>query len=167
MIISIQAKPKAVSFDLSKTALMVIDMQRDFLLEGGFGASLGNDVTKLQRAIAPCQSVLEACRRFHDTMLIVHTREGHRQQGVCIWDHKQNQSNNCIGIEGPFGRILTRGSKGHDIIEELYPKEEDYNEVVIDKPGKGSFYSTDLELILRAQNIDTLLVCGVTVRSDP
>ena len=96
-------------------------------------------------------------------MLILHTREGHRPQDVCIWSRKQRHANNCIGKEGSFGRILTRGSVGHDIITELYPKEgENGGEVVIDKPGKGAFYSTDLELILRSNNIETILVCGVT-----
>lgn len=157
--ISIPARPENVTIELEKTALIIIDMQRDFLLKGGFGENLGNDVTKLQRAIDPCKKVLEKCRQFHDRMLILHTREGHRPQEVCIWRNKQRQANGCIGKEGAFGRILIRGSEGHDIIEELYPR-EDLKEIVLDKPGKGSFYSTDLELILRAKDIETILVCS-------
>lgn len=160
-IISIPAKPTAVTLDVEKTALIIIDMQRDFLLEGGFGESLGNDVTKLQRAVDPCKSVLEACRHFHDKMLTIHTREGHRPQEVDIFPWKQKQVNHCIGKKGAFGRILIRGSEGHDFVEELYPR-KDLGEFVLDKPGKGSFYATDLELILRARNIETLLLCGVT-----
>lgn len=88
------------------------------------------------------------------------TREGHRPQEVCISEHKKRQTKGCIGKESTNGRILIRGEKGHDIIEELYPDLE--SEVVLDKPGKGSFYATDLELILRAQKIENLIVCGVT-----
>ena len=88
------------------------------------------------------------------------TREGHRPQEVCVSKHKKRQTNDCIGKQGAFGRILIRGERGHDIVEELTPKSE--SEVVLDKPGKGSFYATDLELILRAQNIANLIICGVT-----
>lgn len=153
------------SIDLQHTALIIIDMQRDFLEEGGFGESLGNDVTKLQRAIGPCKSILETCRQLqqqqHDgqNLLIIHTREGHRSDLTDLHPHKQITCNNCIGRRGPLGRILIRGEKGHDIIPELYPIP---GEPIIDKPGKGSFYATDLETILQANQIRTLLVCGVT-----
>ncbi|CAJ1953883.1 unnamed protein product [Cylindrotheca closterium] len=156
--VTIPAKPGPVSFDLTKTALIIIDMQKDFLEKGGFGESLGNDVGKLFKAVAPCKAVLDACRN-QDDVLIIHTREGHRPQEVCISKHKLSQTNNCIGKAGAFGRILIRGEKGHDIIPQVYPLE---SEVVLDKPGKGSFFATDLELILRAQNIENLIVCGVT-----
>lgn len=129
--------------------------QKDFLEEGGFGAMLGNDVTKLQRAIEPCRHVLEACRQ--SKLLIIHTREGHRSDLTDVHSHKNRL--NVIGSEGPMGRILIRGEPGHDIISQLSPKD---GEPLIDKPGKGSFYATDLECILRANNISTLLVCGVT-----
>lgn len=159
-VISIPAKPAPVDIQLSKTALIMIDMQRDFLVEGGFGDLLGNDVSKVRRAIAPCKAVLEACRyEDQDDILVIHTREGHRPQETDIFKHKKHQTKASIGSKGKFGRILIRGEKGHDIIDELYPLE---SEVVLDKPGKGSFYATDLELILRARNIETLLICGVT-----
>jgi nicotinamidase-related amidase len=153
----VEAKPAPVPLDLTKTALIMIDMQRDFLEEGGFASSLGNDVSKVQRCIEPCQRVLEACRTAN--LMIIHTREGHRPSLRDVYAHKQRQTNNCIGSPGPCGRILIRGEADHDIIPQLYPKQ---GEPVIDKPGKGSFYSTDLELMLRAQQIQTLLVCGVT-----
>ena len=173
--ISVPAKPAPFTFDISTTALIVIDMQRDFLKGGGFGEALGNDVTKLQRAIGPCKRVLETFRQLKEQqqqqgeekndeggggVLVLHTREGHRPQGVCVYESKQKHARGAIGRESMNnGRILIRGEKGHDIIEELSPTED---EAVIDKPGKGSFYATDLELILRANHIKTLIVCGVT-----
>lgn len=156
--VPIEALPSSVAVDLSRTALICIDFQTDFLLPGGFGDALGNDVSKVRRAIAPAKAVLEACRK-KEGMLIIHTREGHRPQKVCVTKHKKDQTDGCIGSEGKYGKILIRGEKGHDIVDDLYPLE---SEVVLDKPGKGSFYATDLELILRAQNIETLMVCGVT-----
>jgi nicotinamidase-related amidase len=126
------------------------------LEEGGFGKSLGNDVTKLQRAVEPCRRLLEAARQYPD-ILVIHTREGHRSDLSDVHGHKNR--NNVIGSGGPMGRILIRGEPGHDIIEALYPQS---GEPIIDKPGKGSFYATDLECILHANDITTLLVCGVT-----
>jgi len=123
---------------------------------------LGNDVSKLARAIEPCKRVLQ-CMRQQKDVLILHTREGHRPCTSDLYVEKKRRSGSTlptvIGTDGPKGRILIRGEDGHDIISDLYPKE---GEPVIDKPGKGSFYATDLELILRAQRITTLLVCGVT-----
>ena len=124
--------------------------------EGGFGESLGNDLTKLQRAIEPCRRLLEAVRQ-RDEMLIIHTREGHRADLSDVHAHKNKSG--VIGSSGPMGKILIRGEPGHDIIETLYPRS---GEPIIDKPGKGSFYATDLECILQANNITTLFVCGVT-----
>jgi len=94
-------------------------------------------------------------------MLIIHTREGHRTDMTDVHEHKKQRkgAKQVIGTEGPFGRILIRGEPGHDIIPALYPKK---GEPVIDKPGKGSFYGTDLEVILAAKGIDTLICCGVT-----
>eukprot|EP00980_Cylindrotheca_fusiformis_P011768 scaffold2811_cov102-Cylindrotheca_fusiformis.AAC.1 len=157
-VVTVEALPTSVQLDLSKTALICIDFQTDFLLEGGFGDALGNDVTKVQRAIGPAKAVLDACRK--EEILIIHTREGHRPQQKDITQHKRHQTDGCIGSPGKYGKILIRGEKGHDIVEELYPLLQ--SEVVLDKPGKGSFYATDLELILKAQSIETLLVCGVT-----
>jgi len=153
------ADPYDYAFDLPSTALVIIDMQRDFLEPGGFGAALGNDVSRLQAAVAPCRQVLGAARRRG--MLIIHTREGHRPDLSDAPPHKVERGDpaNRIGARGPMGRILVRGEPGHDIIPELYPLKD---EPVIDKPGKGAFYQTDLELMLRNRGIDTLFVCGVT-----
>ncbi len=153
------AEPAALTIDLDTTALVIIDMQRDFLEPGGFGAALGNDVARLQVAVGPCRDVLAAARR--SGMLVIHTREGHRPDLSDAPPHKVERGDPAlrIGAPGPMGRILVRGEPGHDIIPELYPIA---GEPVIDKPGKGAFYQTDLELMLHNRSIDTLLVCGVT-----
>jgi nicotinamidase-related amidase len=157
--VKLQAEPEPLSVDLDKSALVIIDMQRDFLEPGGFGAALGNDVSRLQAAVDPCREVLAAARRVG--MLVIHTREGHRPDLTDAPPHKVERGDpaNRIGARGPMGRILVRGEPGHDIIPELYPLT---SEPVIDKPGKGAFYQTDLELMLRNRTIDTLFVCGVT-----
>ena len=159
MLATIEAEPTPLSVDLSKTALVIIDMQRDFLEPGGFGAALGNDVSRLQRAVAPCREVLAAARRLG--MLVIHTREGHRPDLSDAPPLKVERGDPAtrIGAHGPMGRILVRGEPGHDIIPELYPLS---GEPVIDKPGKGAFYQTDLEIMLHSRAIGTLLVCGVT-----
>ena len=156
---SVAAKPFAYRFEPRSTALVVIDMQRDFVEPGGFGESLGNDVSILRKTIAPTKQVLEACRNAG--MMIVHTREGHRPDLTDCPPSKmaRGRPKRKIGDSGSMGRLLVRGEKGHDIVPELYPKP---GEVVIDKPGKGAFYATDLEPILRNAGIKTLLVCGVT-----
>jgi nicotinamidase-related amidase len=153
------AEPAALTIDLDTTALVIIDMQRDFLEPGGFGAALGNDVARLQVAVGPCRDVLAAARRCG--MLVIHTREGHRPDLSDAPPLKVERGDPAlrIGALGPMGRILVRGEPGHDIIPELYPIA---GEPVIDKPGKGAFYQTDLELMLHNRSIDTLLVCGVT-----
>jgi nicotinamidase-related amidase len=155
----VRADPYPFAFDLEKAALVIIDMQRDFLEPGGFGAALGNDVGQLRSAIAPTARVLEACREAG--MLVIHTREGHRPDLADLPPAKHRRGNfvTCIGDPGPMGRILVRGEPGHDIIPELAPAP---GEPVIDKPGKGAFYATDLEAVLRGRGITTLLVCGVT-----
>jgi nicotinamidase-related amidase len=155
----IEAEPAPLTLDLAKTALIIIDMQRDFLEPGGFGAALGNDVSRLQAAVGPCRDVLAAARR--SGVLVIHTREGHRPDLSDAPPHKVARGDPAlrIGAPGPMGRILVRGEPGHDIIPELYPIA---GEPVIDKPGKGAFYQTDLELMLKNRAIDTLLVCGVT-----
>jgi nicotinamidase-related amidase len=156
---TIHADPEAVTLDLSRTALIIIDMQRDFLEPGGFGETLGNDVSLLGRAVAPCKAVLAAAREAG--LLVIHTREGHRPDLSDAPKAKVERGHPSmrIGAPGPMGRILIRGEAGHDIIPELYPLE---GEPVIDKPGKGAFYATDLELILRNRGIASLIVCGVT-----
>lgn len=159
MSLLLNAEPAPLALEGSRTALLIIDMQRDFLEPGGFGSSLGNDVSKLRRAVAPCRALLDAARTFGLT--IIHTREGHRPDLSDAHPHKVLRGDPAtrIGAPGPMGRILIRGEPGQDIIEELYPAA---GEIVIDKPGKGAFYQTDLELILTTRRIDTLLVCGVT-----
>jgi biuret amidohydrolase len=157
--VSFDAEPAPLSVDLDRAALVIIDMQRDFLEPGGFGEALGNDVSRLQAAVKPCRQVLAAARQAG--MLVIHTREGHRPDLSDAPRHKiqRGDPSTRIGARGPMGRILVRGEPGHDIIPELYPLAE---EPVIDKPGKGAFYQTDLELMLRNGDVDTLFVCGVT-----
>ena len=157
--VSFDAEPAPLSVDLDRAALVIIDMQRDFLERGGFGEALGNDVSRLQAAVEPCRQVLAAARQAG--MLVIHTREGHRPDLSDAPRHKiqRGDPSTRIGARGPMGRILVRGEPGHDIIPELYPLAE---EPVIDKPGKGAFYQTDLELMLRNGDVDTLFVCGVT-----
>ena len=156
---TIQAEPTPQLIDFSRTALVIIDMQRDFLEPGGFGAALGNDVSRLRAAVAPLRAVLTAAR--HAGILVIHTREGHRPDLSDAPPLKVERGDPAlrIGAPGPMGRILIRGEPGHDIIPELYPIK---GEPVIDKPGKGAFCQTDLELMLRNRGIETLLVCGVT-----
>jgi len=156
---AIEAEPYELEFDPKSTALLIIDMQRDFVMPGGFGEALGNDVTPLQATIAPTKRVLEAARKKR--MLVIHTREGHRPDLTDCPPTKlaRGRGKTRIGDAGPMGRILVRGEIGHDIVPELVPAP---GEPVIDKPGKGAFYATDLELILRDRGIKTLIVCGVT-----
>src|SRR5262245_60993863 len=157
--VNFDAEPAPLSVDLERAALVIIDMQRDFLEPGGFGEALGNDVSRLQAAVEPCRQVLDAARGVG--MLVIHTREGHRPDLSDAPPHKVERGDPAlrIGAPGPMGRILVRGEPGHDIIPDLYPAA---GEPVIDKPGKGAFYQTDLELMLKNRGIDTLLVCGVT-----
>jgi biuret amidohydrolase len=159
MSLSVPAKPYPFVFDPAATALVVIDMQRDFLEPGGFGESLGNDVSMLARVVEPLQALLAAARGAG--MLVVHTREGHRPDLADCPPAKiaRGGSEVTIGSPGPKGRILVRGEYGHDIIDELAPIE---GEVLLDKPGKGAFYATDLELLLRNRGITQLIVTGVT-----
>jgi len=148
-----------LQIDSARTALLIIDMQRDFLESGGFGESLGNDVSRLRVAINPIKSLLKASRS--KGLLVIHTREGHRADMTDAPRAKLERGSPTvrIGVKGPMGRILVRGEFGHDIISELAPLP---GEPVVDKPGKGSFYATDLHLILLNHSIDTLIICGVT-----
>jgi nicotinamidase-related amidase len=157
--VTITAEPQPLAVDLDKTALVIIDMQRDFLEPGGFGETLGNDVSRLAAAVEPCRKVLDAARRHG--LLVIHTREGHRPDLSDAPPAKveRGEPRLRIGAPGPMGRILVRGEPGHDIIPALYPAA---GETVIDKPGKGAFYQTELELMLRNRGIENLLVCGVT-----
>jgi nicotinamidase-related amidase len=155
----IPAEPYPFLMDPATTALVIIDMQRDFLLPGGFGAMLGNDVSLLTKVIEPLAGVLAAARAAG--MLVIHTREGHRPDLSDCPPAKLARGNldTPIGADGPNGRILVRGEHGHGIVEELAPVE---GEVVLDKPGKGAFYATDLELLLHNAAITSLVVTGVT-----
>ncbi len=159
MTTQIVASPSALEIDLERTALLIIDMQRDFIEPGGFGETLGNDVTLLRSAIAPCAALLTAARKVGLT--VIHTREGHLPDLSDAHEAKieRGAPSLRIGDPGPMGRILIRGEPGHDIIPALYPIK---GEVVIDKPGKGAFYATELDSLLRARYIENLLVCGVT-----
>jgi nicotinamidase-related amidase len=156
---AIDAKPYTFSFDRTHCALLIIDMQRDFLEPGGFGDALGNDVSQLRRAIGPNQALLAAWRAAELT--VIHTREGHRADLADLPHCKLIRGGGAmrIGDEGPMGRILVRGAEGHDIIPELYPLP---GEPVIDKPGKGAFFATDLHAILQNRGITQLVVTGVT-----
>src|SRR5665213_618874 len=153
------AEPGPIELNWTATALVIIDMQRDFLEPGGFGETLGNDVSQLSRAIKPCADVLNAAREAG--ILVVHTREGHLPDLSDAPPAKieRGAPSLRIGDPGPMGRILIRGEAGHDIIAALYPRDD---EIVIDKPGKGAFYATELGDLLQKYGIENLLVCGVT-----
>ena len=157
--IDLAAEPYEFTLAPAHCALLIIDMQRDFLEPGGFGEMLGNDVSQLRRTIDPNRRLLQAWRAAG--LPVLHTREGHRPDLADLPPAKKirGRSATSIGDAGPMGRILVRGEDGHDIIPELYPEP---GEPVIDKPGKGAFYATDLHNILQNRGIETLIVCGVT-----
>jgi nicotinamidase-related amidase len=157
--LDVPASPYPFTLEPPATALVIIDMQRDFLEPGGFGELLGNDVSLLQRVVAPLQEVLAAARAAG--MMVVHTREGHRPDLSDCPPSKLARGGLATGIgdPGPKGRILVRGERGHEIIDELAPID---GEVVLDKPGKGAFFATDLEHLLRNAAITRLVVTGVT-----
>jgi len=156
---SVSAEPYPFDLVPGKCALLIIDMQRDFLEPGGFGAMLGNDVGQLRRTIEPNKRLLAVWRA--KGLMVMHTREGHRPDLADLPPAKKirGRSKTCIGDSGPMGRILVRGEAGHDIIPELYPLP---SEPVIDKPGKGAFWATDLHGILQNKGITQLVVTGVT-----
>jgi nicotinamidase-related amidase len=153
------ANPGSFAFEPARSALLVIDMQRDFLEPGGFGAALGNDVSILARAIPACVTLLAAARAAG--LFVVHTREGHRPDLSDCPPAKLTRAppGMRIGDIGPMGRILVRGEPGHEIVAPLAPLP---GEAVLDKPGKGAFWATDLEPMLRHRGIEALLVAGVT-----
>jgi nicotinamidase-related amidase len=157
--VAVPAAPYPFEMDPASTALVIIDMQRDFLYPGGFGALLGNDVSMLLKVVEPLQEVLALARAAG--MAVIHTREGHRPDLSDCPPSKlaRGHLDTPIGAEGPNGRILVRGEAGHGIIDELAPIE---GEVVLDKPGKGAFFATDLEHILRNAGVTHLVVTGVT-----
>ena len=157
--IEVPAEPSSFSLAAGKTALIVIDMQRDFLLPGGFGESLGNDVDELLKVVPPLAALIAAARS--SGIMVVHTREGHQPDLSDCPPAKLNRGapSKRIGDPGKYGRILIRGEYGHDIVDELAPID---GEVVIDKPGKGAFYATELQDILVDAGISQLLITGVT-----
>jgi nicotinamidase-related amidase len=158
-MISVDAFPYPYRFNPRNTALVVIDMQRDFIEEGGFGSALGNDVRPLG-AIVPAVAALLALTR-EAGMLVVHTRESHLPDLSDCPPAKRSRGNPslAIGDAGPMGRVLVRGEPGNQILPLLAPAA---GEIVIDKPGKGAFYATDLDAQLQARGITHLLFAGVT-----
>ena len=158
-MISARAEPYDFAFDPQKTALLMIDFQRDFVYPGGFGESLGNDTSFLLKALPPAARVLNACRAAG--IFVIHTREGHRSDlsDLPVAKYERGQPSLHIGDPGPMGRLLVRGEYGHDIVEEVYPID---GEPIVDKPGKGAFYATDMDTILKTRGIRYLIVCGVT-----
>ncbi len=156
---TLSARPFEFSFEPAHTALVIIDMQRDFIEPGGFGETLGNDVSLLEAIVPACQSVLQAWRQGGG--LVVHTREAHRADLSDCPPAKRNRGNPTlrIGDAGPMGRILVAGEPGNQIIAALAPAA---GEIVIDKPGKGAFYATGLHETLQARGITHLLFMGVT-----
>ncbi|MEO1396540.1 MAG: cysteine hydrolase [Cyanobacteria bacterium J06634_5] len=160
MKITLPSRPYPLSLTLEHTALLVIDMQNDFCTVGGWADLKGFDVNKTQKPIEPLKALLAAVRQT--PMTVIHTREGHRPDLSDCPPHKLARSkrqNAEIGSDGVMGRLLTRGSKSHDFVDELQPLP---NELVLDKPGKGAFVATDLDLILRSRGIRQLILTGVT-----
>jgi len=158
-MISVPAQPYPYEVDPSRFALIVIDMQRDFVEPGGFGAALGNNVELLKAIVPNLRTLITGFRSLN--IPVIHTREGHVSDLSDCPPAKLTRGKGSmrIGDPGPMGRILVRGETGHDIIPELAPID---GEVVIDKPGKGSFYATPLEGILKSKGITHLAITGVT-----
>jgi biuret amidohydrolase len=159
MVFKIEAEPYPLDFELASTALMIIDMQRDFLEPGGIGEMIGNDISLIRKTVEPCRKLLTVARDAG--LYIVHTREGHRPDLSDASPSKlaRGRFQTGIGDVGPMGRLLVRGEHGHEIIPELAPLA---GEAVIDKPGHGAFFATDLFHILTNHAIKTIIVCGVT-----
>jgi nicotinamidase-related amidase len=156
---TIAAKPYEYAFDPAHLALVVIDMQRDFLEPGGFGAALGNDVSRLAPAVAPIAALLSAFRKRG--LPIVHTKECHRADLADCPPAKLSRGNGKlrIGDPGPMGRILIDGEPGSDFVPALKPHA---GEVVLAKPGKGAFWATPLQQELQRRGVTHLLITGVT-----
>jgi len=158
-MVTVAAEPFAYTFPPDKVALLVIDMQRDFVEPGGFGETLGNDVTRLQAIVPTVARLIALFRRMG--WPVVHTREGHKPDLSDCPPAKRLRGSPTlrIGDVGPMGRILVRGESGHGIVPELAPLP---GEIVIDKPGKGAFYATPLSAELARLGTTHLVVAGVT-----
>jgi nicotinamidase-related amidase len=155
----IAAQPYEYSFPAGKIALIVIDMQRDFVEEGGFGSVLGNDVRPLARIVPTVRRLIDGFRAAR--LPIIHTREGHKRDLSDCPPAKRARGRGklTIGDEGPMGRILVDGEPGNDLVPELAAH---LGETVIVKPGKGAFYATPLDDILKRDGIGHLVFAGVT-----
>jgi len=158
-MMTVEARPFDFRFALARTALVIIDMQRDFIEPGGFGASLGNDVALLAAIVPTVRRVLDGWRRAGG--MVVHTREAHRPDLSDCPPAKRLRGSPTlrIGDPGPMGRILVAGEPGNQIVEALAPAP---GELVVDKPGKGAFYATPLQQALQREAITHLVVMGVT-----
>jgi len=158
-VLEVAAQPYPYRFEPRATALIVIDMQRDFIEPGGFGAALGNDVGRLGAIVPTVRALLDWARARPLTVL--HTREGHRPDLADCPPAKQRRGDPAlrIGAKGPMGRILVDGQPGNDIVPALAPAGD---EPVIVKPGKGAFWATPLDEMLRWRGITHLILAGVT-----
>jgi nicotinamidase-related amidase len=158
--VMVDASPRPFAFEIERAALMVIDVQNDFCAPGGYMEHAGADVSILRRPIEPIRRLLKEARRVG--MNVIFTREGHRpglETVPASFMERTQFAGHPIGKRGPLGRVLVRGEKGHEVIDELKPLA---NETIIDKPGKGAFYATDLETILRQRQITHLIFTGLT-----
>jgi biuret amidohydrolase len=158
-MIEVDAEPFAYRFDPARTALVVIDMQRDFLEPGGFGETLGNDLAPVQAIVPTVAALIETFRGKGWTIL--HTRESHAPDLSDCPPAKRARGKPSlrIGDDGPMGRILVRGEPGVDIVAPCAPAP---GEIVVDKPGKGMFYATNVADILKARGVTHLVFAGVT-----
>ena len=158
--ITVNSSPRPFSFEVGRSALLVIDMQSDFCAPGGYMDHAGANISLLRRPIEPIRTVLLEARRVG--MHVIYTREGHRpglETAPPSFMERTQFAGHPIGKPGPLGRLLVRGERGHDVIDEVKPLP---HETVIDKPGKGAFYATDLETILRQRLISHLIFTGLT-----